>query len=123
MGKAIGLIFFFVLFVVFSVIKSAAKGAKAAYEAVFDPNAKDERIKNLVGNCMLRVSHTMHEKYSGNPSELPLAIVHLTPVVQSMILEAGYNVPANVARSIVCDAIVFGKHATEDQVSNAVQQL
>lgn len=120
MGKAVGGIFFIGLFIVFLIVKYAFTGAKAAYEAVFDPQAKDDRIRTLIENCMLRVSNAMHEKYNGDESGLSLAILHLTPMVQSAIMEAGYNVPAAVARSIVCDAIVNGKHASRSQVNEAL---
>lgn len=94
-------------------------GTKAAYEAVFDPTAKDERIKALVADCMLRVSHTMHEKYTGQPGELSMAILQLTPVVQSFILERGYQTTAAIARVVVCEAIVAGGHATREEVDRA----
>lgn len=119
MGRAIVFVVFFVGFIIFAVIKVAVVGTKAAYEAVFDPNAKDERVRRLVANCMLRVSHVMHEKYTGQPGELSVAILQLTPAVQSMILEQGYQVTADIAKSIVRGAIVAGGHATQEEVDRA----
>lgn len=98
-------------------------GTKAAYEAVFDPTAKNARIEALVSECMLRVSHVMYEKYTRQPSELSTAIQQLTPAVQSMILEKGYNANAAIARAIVCDAIVAGNHATREEVDRAKSQF
>jgi hypothetical protein len=120
MGKAIGFLVFFAFFIVFAVIKTMMTGAKAAYEAVFDPNAKDARVEKLVHDCMLRVSHTMHEKYTRQPGELKMAILQLTLVVQSMILEAGYKVEAAVAANIVCKAIVIGGHASDAEIKMAL---
>lgn len=119
MGRAIVLVIFVIGFVVFALIKMVFVGTKAAYEAVFDPTAKDDRIKALISDCMLRVSHTMHEKYTGKPGELSMAILQLTPAVQSMILEKGYQTNAAIARVIVCDAIVIGGHATREEVERA----
>ena len=119
MGRGIVLIIFIIGFVVFAIAKMAIVGTKAAYEAVFDPNAKDERIKSLVSDCMLRVSHIMHEKYTGQPGELSMAILQLTPAVQSMILEKGYQASADIARTIVCSAIIAGGHATREEVERA----
>lgn len=119
MAKGFILVIFIICFVIFAILKMIFAGGKAAYEAVFDPNAKDERIKSLISECMLRVSHAMHEKYKGQPGELSMAILQLTPVVQSMILEKGYQINAEIARSIVCEAIVTGGHATREEVSRA----
>lgn len=119
MGRAFIFVIFLIGFVIFAVIKMAVVGTKAAYEAVFDPNAKDERVRALVANCMLRVSHVMHEKYTGQPGELSMAILQLTPAVQSMILEQGYRVNADIAQAIVRNAIVEGGHATQEEVDRA----
>lgn len=119
MGRAIIFVIFLIGFVIFALIKMVFVGTKAAYEAVFDPTAKDERVKALISDCMLRVSHVMHEKYTGQPGELSIAILQLTPAVQSMILEKGYQTNASIARAIVCDAIVIGGHATREEVDRA----
>ncbi|MXS85918.1 hypothetical protein ABO04_08360 [Nitrosomonas sp. HPC101] len=119
MGRAGIFVIFLIGFVVFTLIKMIFVGTKAAYEAVFDPTAKDERVKALIADCMLRVSHIMHEKYTGQPGELSMAILQLTPAVQSMILEKGYQTNAAIARAIVCDAIVIGGHATREEVDRA----
>lgn len=119
MARLLIFIVFIIGFFVFALIKITFVGTKAAYEAVFDPTAKDERISALVADCMLRVSHIMHEKYTGQPGELSMAIMQLTPAVQSMILEKGYQVSPAIARTIVCDAIVNGGHATRSEVEHA----
>ena len=119
MGRAIIFVVFVIGFIIFALIKFVLVGTKAAYEAVFDPTAKDDRVKTLVADCMLRVSHSMHELYTGKPGELSMAIMQLTPAVQSMILEKGYQVNAAIARSIVCEAIVVGGHATREEVARA----
>lgn len=121
MGRAAIWVIFMIGFVIFLMIKFVIVGTKAAYEAVFDPNAKDERVKELISLCMLRVSHAMHEKYTKQPGELQMAILQLTPVVQSMILERGYRADASIARAIVCSAIVAGGHATQEEVERAAQ--
>lgn len=121
MGKAFGYIVFLGFFVVFVIIKHFMRGAKAAYEAVFDPNAKDDRVRRLLETCIFKVSNLMNQRYSGNVNDLPSAILHLTPVVQSMILEAGYKAPAHIAQAIVCDGIVIGNHATRLQVNEALR--
>jgi hypothetical protein len=120
MGRLLWMVAFFVSFVIYAIVKSVATGATAAYEAVFDPNAKDQRIQELVGYCMLRVSHAMHEHHASEPGELKMAILQLTPVVQSLILEAGYKVNASIAERIVCQAIVVGRHATEEEIISAL---
>lgn len=116
MGRAIIFVVFLIGFVVFALLKMVLVGTKAAYEAVFDPNAKNERIRSLIDSCMLRVSHVMHETYTGKPGELSMAILQLTPAVQSMILEHGYQVNAEIAQAIVRNAIVAGGHATQEDV-------
>lgn len=120
MGRAFIFVIFFACFVVFAIIKLAFTGVAAAFEAVFDPNAKDEKIKALINDCMIKVSHVMHQKYTKQPGELKMAILQLTPAVQSMILEAGYKAPATVAAGIVCQAIVGGGHATEEEVKSTL---
>ena len=119
MGKAIIFVVFAVGFVIFLLIKLVATGTKAAYEAVFDPGAKDERARAVISDCMLRVSHVMHENYKGNEAELGLAILQLTPAVQSLVMDKGYRIDSGIARQIVCDAIVAGGHATREAVSRA----
>lgn len=119
MGRAAVFVVFAIGFVVFLLIKLVATGTKAAYEAVFDPGAKDERIRSLISECMLRVSHVMHEKYTGNEAELGLAIAHLTPAVQSMVMDKGYRLDSKIAKQIVCDAIVAGGHASREAVNRA----
>lgn len=120
MGRGFIFVIFFICFVVFAIIKLAFTGAAAAFEAVFDPNAKDERITKLINDCMIKVSHVMHQKYTAQPGELKMAILQLTPAVQSMILEAGYKIEATVAAKIVCQAIVDGGHATAEEVQSAL---
>lgn len=119
MGRAIIFVIFIIGFVIFAIAKLIFTGTKAAYDAVFDPSAKDEKIKKLIADCMLRVSHSMHEKYTGQTGELSMAILQLTPAVQSMIMDSGYQVSSSVARKIVCDAIVIGGHATKEEVDRA----
>ena len=119
MGRAFIFVIFVIGFVVFAIAKLIFTGTKAAYDAVFDPSAKDERIKTLIAECMLRVSHSMHEKYTGQAGELSMAILQLTPAVQSMIMDKGYQVSSANARKIVCDAIVIGGHATREEVDRA----
>lgn len=119
MGRAVIFIVFLIGFVLFALLKMIFSGTKAAYEAVFDPNAKDERIKALIEDCMLRVSHSMYQNYTGKSGELTLAILQLTPVVQSLILDRGYKANSDEARSIVCQAIVMGGHATQEEVNRA----
>lgn len=119
MGRAFVFVIFIIGFVVFAILKMVFAGTKAAYETVFDPNAKDERVKALISHCMLHVSHIMHEKYTNQPGELSMAILQLTPAVQSMILERGYQANAAIARAIVCNAIVTGGHATQEEVDRA----
>lgn len=119
MGRAAVLVVFVIGFVAFVVLKVVVVGTKAAYEAVFDPAAKSERVRGIVSECMLRVSHAMHEKYTGQPGELKMAILQLTPIVQSIILEKGYQANAVMARGIVCEAIVAGGHASREEVGLA----
>jgi hypothetical protein len=119
MGKGIVFVVFLIGFVIFMLIKLVATGTKAAYEAVFDPGAKDEHIRSLIAECMLRVSHVMHEKYTGKEAELGLAIAQLTPAVQSMVMDKGYRITSTIARQIVCDAIVAGGHASREAVNRA----
>lgn len=119
MGKGIVFVVFVIGFIIFAVIKFVIIGTKAAYEAVFDPNAKDERAKALIAECMMAVNHVMREKYTGQPGELSMAILQLTPAVQSMILNKGYQANSVIARTIVCDAIVVCGHATREEVDRA----
>jgi len=51
MGKAIVLVFFVGAFIVFAIIKAAFFGAKEAYNAVFNPNANDEKVKQVIAQC------------------------------------------------------------------------
>jgi hypothetical protein len=119
MGKGLVLLVFAVCFVAFVVLKLVFVGTKAAYEAVFDPGAKDQRVRELISHCMLRVSHAMHERYNGQPGQLRVAILELTPLVQSIILERGYKADAAMARAIVCSAIVAGGHASQSEIEDA----
>lgn len=119
MGRAFVFVIFLIGFVIFAIIKFVIVGTKAAYEAVFDPNAKDERAKAVIAQCMAAVHHVMHNNYTGKPGELSMAILQLTPAVQSLILDRGYQVNSAIARAIVCDAIVTGGHATREEVDRA----
>lgn len=119
MGKAFVFVVFLICFVIFAIIKFVVVGTKAAYEAVFDPNAKDERARAVIAQCMAAVQHVMQNNYSGQPGELSMAILQLTPAVQSLILDRGYQVTSVIARAIVCDAIVTGGHATREEVDRA----
>ena len=51
----------------FAIIKLVITGTKAAYEAVFDPDAKDEKVRELIASCMLVVHQIMTEKYTKQP--------------------------------------------------------
>ena len=119
MGKALLAVVFLVGFVIFFLAKTVMVGTKAAYEAVFDPSAKDERTKALVSDCMLRVSHKMHETYTGKTGELTLAILQMTPMVQSFFFDKGYKLDSTIARGLVCEAIVVGGHASREEVARA----
>ncbi|MDM0116214.1 hypothetical protein QTI66_29030 [Variovorax sp. J22R133] len=119
MGKALIGVVFIIGFVVFLVAKTVILGTKAAYEAVFDPTAKDDQTKALISDCMLRVSHKMHESYTGKAGELTQAILHLTPMVQSFFFDKGFKVDSAIARRLVCEAIVAGGHASHEEVARA----
>lgn len=126
MGRLFLLVIFLIGFAIFFVIKIVYVGAKAAYEvagSVFDPSSKDENVKEIIGNCMLRVSHIMHEKYSGRTDELSMMILKLTPLVQSLILDKGYQVNSAIAQTIVCGAIVTFGHATQEEVDIAKEEF
>jgi hypothetical protein len=119
MGRGVIFIVFLVGFVIFTILKMIFVGTKAAYEAVFDPSAKDERIRGIIADCIVRVNDVMRTQYEGGLGELSILILHLTPMVQSYILERGYQTTAAIARGIVCDAIVIGGHATHEEVACA----
>jgi hypothetical protein len=119
MGKAVVFIIFAICFVIFILFKYVFVGAKAAYEAVFDPNAKDDRIQRILGNCYTRVVAAMSQRYNGNPDNLRLLIAELVPTIQSYIFDEGYKVPSSVAKAVVCQAIVTANIASEDQVRRA----
>lgn len=119
MGKGFVFVIFIIGFIFFAIIKLVITGTKAAYEAVFDPDAKEEKVRELIASCMLVVHQIMTEKYTKQPGELSIAIMHLTPAIQSIILENGYQVDAEIARKIVCNAIVSGGHATQEEVDLA----
>jgi len=116
MGRAIIGVVFVIAFVIFALIRFVIVGTKAAYEAVFDPNAKGEREQAIIGECMMAVNHAMRDI---SKSKLSLAILKLTSIVQAMILKKGYRVDSVIARSIVCDAIVIYGHATREEVNRA----
>ncbi len=116
MGKAIVLVFFIIAFVVFAIIKAVFFGVKEAYNAVFDPNSGEEKIKRVVALCVAGVLDVMEKHYDGNTKTLPGIIITLTPMVQSLILEHGYQVPREVAESIVRNSIIQGGYATDEEV-------
>jgi hypothetical protein len=119
MGRAIAIFFFIVCFLVFVAIKAAATGAKAAYEAVFDPGAKEERIRAILRNCYERVTRAIRQRHDGRTETLRILIAEQVPAVQAYIFDQGYKVPADMARRLVCTAIVDANLASEDQVRHA----
>ena len=120
MGRLFVGLVFLIGFVIFTVIKLAAKGTVAAYQAVFDPQAKDARTRELVELSMHRVNHAMHQSYRGRTEELSGAIEAMTPIVQSTMVEKGVAISRYQARALVCEAIVNGGHATQGEVLRAM---
>ena len=120
MGKALIAVVFLGFFVIFLIVKFVLSGAKAAYEAVFDPNAKDDRARRILENCFVRIAHTMSARYDGNPANLRLLIAEMVPKLQAYIFDEGYKVPSQIAQNLVCRAIVVGRYATEEEVASAV---
>jgi len=116
MGKAIVLVVFVVAFITFAIIKLVFFGVKEAYKAAFNPHSDDERIKQVVALCYAGVHDVMAKHYDGNPQLLPGIMITLTPMVQSLILEHGYQVPREVAESIVRNSIINGGYATEEEI-------
>lgn len=117
MGRAAVIIIFIIGFIVFAIAKAIFTGTKAAYNVIFDPNSKEEKIQAIVNDAMIRVDLAMHQKYKKQYGELQLLIAQLTLEVQSFVLEKGYNLPSNVAKQIVCEAIVIGGHATYEEIN------
>lgn len=116
MGKAIVLVFFVIAFVAFAIIKAVFFGVKEAYNAVFDPNSGDEKIRQVVALCVAGVLEVMEKNYDGNTESLPGVIITLTPMVQSLILEHGYQASREMSESIVRNSIIQGGYATEEEV-------
>jgi hypothetical protein len=78
-----------------------------------------ERIRRVLQNCYARVVQTMSQRYDGKPDSLRLTIAELVPNIQSYIFDAGYKIPTDVARAVVCQAIIAAGIATDDQVKRA----
>jgi len=112
MVKGILLLFFIAAFIVFALIKAAVLGTKEAYKAVFNPNSNDDNVRLIISLCHSEVFKLMRQSYTGNISDLPSITIQLTPVVQSILLENGYQVPREIALTIVRNAIVEGGFAT-----------
>ena len=119
MGRGVVFVVFLIGFVVFALIKYVFIGTKAAFEVVFDPNTNDHKVKLIAAKCADLVELSMKRNYKGDPKELSIAIHMLTPYVQSLILDHGYQVDSAVARRIVCSAIVAGGYATRAEVDCA----
>ncbi len=61
----------------------------------------------------------MAEGYDGDLGSLTGAIYTLTPLVQSRILEQGYQITRQIAEEIVKQSIIIGGFATEEEVQLA----
>jgi hypothetical protein len=117
MGKAIAILVFLVLLAGFAIIRSVAVGAKAAYEAVFDPGANDQRVRKIIENCFYRVNHYASTRLNNDRSNLAVVIAELTPMTQSFIMDEGYRVSSDAARNLVCKAMIAGGFASEAQLN------
>lgn len=119
MGRAIVFVFFLIGFVVFTLIRLMVVGTRSAYKAVFEPGQADPELRRAVEECLLLVHLEMQQNYTGAPGELPAAVAQMTLMVQSILLSRGWQVQAETARSIVCEAIVSGGHASSEEIECA----
>ena len=119
MGKAIVLVFFVLAFIVFAIIKAVFFGVKEAYKAVFDPNSGEKEIIKVLGLCSFAIDDIMEKHYDGNLNNLSGLIFQLTPMVQSTILEHGYQTTREMAEHIVKSSIILSGYATEDEIERA----
>jgi heme/copper-type cytochrome/quinol oxidase subunit 2 len=117
MGRAIGLVAFVLLFIVFFVIKAALQGGKAAYNAVFNPNAKDEAVMRVIGMIVVTVQEYMRQNYSGSKSELPYMLTKCTNEAQKLIEANGFSAPISITESIVKKAIIDGGFASAHELT------
>lgn len=121
MGKGIVFIVFAIGFIVFLILKVIFVGAKVAYDSVFDPNSRNEKILLLIDDCKLKVSHEMyaHKEILGGAR-----LLRLMNMVQDMIFQRGYGkVEPDILYGIVCQAMLEGKHATENEIKLATEEL
>lgn len=112
MGRAIGLVVFVILFIIFAIVKASIQGGKAAYNAVFNPNAKDEAVMKLLSMIFVTVQEYMRRNYSGNTADLSSAVMKCTHDAQKLIEANGYNAPISITETIVKEAIATGGFAT-----------
>lgn len=121
MGRGILAVIFIAGFIVYVLFKVIFAGAKAAYDSVFDPNSKNEKIIMLIQDCKLRVSHSMYqEKEIFNGARL----LRLMNLVQETIFEKGFGkIDPETLHSIACMGVLEGKHATEMEIKKATEEM
>lgn len=79
----------------------------------------DNKFNEVIKSVYDSINNAMVDNYSNETGELQVAVAQLTSVVQKMFADNKINIFSDLAKNIVCEAIVSGKFATEEEVMQA----
>ena len=120
MARALAFVVFALLFIVFLVIKAVLQGGKAAYNAVFNPDARDEAVLRVLHMIYITVQGYMQSNYSGKTSDLRRAFFDCTNQAQKIIESNGFSAPIYVTERIVKSAIIQGGFVSADDFDRVI---
>jgi len=124
MGKAIGLLFFFVCFIIFAIVKSAATGVKAAYHAVFNPNQLTPEQEVLLVTIITIIAENLNKSYTPIRRNLTETLLITIPQVQDFLAAKGYPSPDSTIRDLVIQLIPRTHvYVPPDQISETIESL
>ena len=105
MGRIAGFIIFLAFFVVFALIKFVFTGARAAYQAVFNPNNLDENAKLFLGRVWVKTDLELKTAYMEDGRSIQGIVSDLIPQIQSLGREFGYEIDRNLSKNLILRAI------------------
>lgn len=118
--RLIFIIVFFLGFLVFGILKAIGSATKSAYNAVFNPNASDEKVKGVLAQVYFQIAVSLRENPIHTREDLRLTIPILTELAQETISQAGYPCTKEVAFRVVVAALENQGHATAAEIRDAV---
>ena len=127
---------FFICFVIFAIIKSAATGAKAAYRTVFtpegggssdteeNPNNPTPQQKAVVASVIAVIDTSLRESYDPKQWNLSPAVLRMIPTVTQILLNNNYPLSQAEIKDLILSLIPkVSVHVPEDQLYEATKNL